>query len=104
MSKDVGMAEAISSIRKQLIEAQRAGAGSDLQFEVSEVRVELAVVLERTGGGSVGVNVWAVTADIEGKRARTGTHRVGVTMRPVQTGGNATARIGSDQAVDPYAS
>ena len=65
----VGLAEMISSLRKELEKAQQLADGSKIRFEVEKVDLELQVNVEKTseGGGKAGVKFWIVNAELAGK-------------------------------------
>ena len=65
----VGLAEMISSLRRELEEAQQFVDGSTIRFEVEKVDLELQVNVEKTseGGGKAGVKFWIVNAELAGK-------------------------------------
>lgn len=66
---DVGLAEMISSLRKELEKAQQLADGSTIRFEVEKVDLELQVNVEKIseGGGRAGVKFWVVNAELAGK-------------------------------------
>jgi len=103
----VGLADAVGAVRAELLRAQRLGTESGMPFEVGSVEIELGVELVSSGGGKFGVNVYAVTAGIEGSSGRTATHRITVTMHPKDpvTGGSAqvSGRHDTDPLQDPAA-
>ena len=65
----VGLAEMISSLRRELEEAQQFVDGSTIRFEVEKVDLELQVNMEKTSedGGKGGVKFWVVNAELGAK-------------------------------------
>lgn len=65
----VGLAEMISSLRRELEEAQKLADGSTIRFEVEKVDLELQVNVEKISenGGKAGVKFWVVNAELGGK-------------------------------------
>ena len=65
----VGLAEMISSLRKELEKAQQLADGSTIRFEVEKVDLELQVNVEKRSedGGRAGVKFWIVNAELAGK-------------------------------------
>ena len=92
------LAEAIKGIRGELSEAMAAGAGERLRFEVGPVELEFAVDIQRDLQAKAGVKVWVVEIGGSGGFSRDSSHRVKVTLNPVDT---ATGR--SPQVADHVA-
>jgi hypothetical protein len=86
LSDEIGLAEAIDQVRKELIEAQLKGKKESLQFRMGEVKLEFAVELAREGGGEAGVKLWVVNVGAKGTVTSTKTHTVTVTMSPQTIG------------------
>lgn len=91
MSQDfegLELAEAIRSLRDNLLEAAAQGVDKSIRFAVESVELELAVELRSDVIGKAGVKAWVVAANTEASRGRVGTHRVKVTLSPrdVETG------------------
>jgi Trypsin-co-occurring domain 2 len=97
---EVALADAIGAIREQLLRAQREGVDSGLPFAVEAVEIELGVELSVDGGGSLGVNVYAVNIGVEGSAARNTTHRVTVTLAPKDPRTGESAMISSKHGQD----
>lgn len=97
----VGLAEAVTAVRAELMRAQRLGAGSGMPFEVESVEIELGVELQNTGGGKFGVNVYAVSAGIEGSSGRNASHRLTVTLHPKDPVTGNSAQISGHHDDDP---
>jgi len=79
---EIGLAEAISRVRAELVAAQRDGADEQLRFRLGEVQLEFAVELAREGGVETGVKLWVVNVGAKGSVRSTNTHRVTVSMTP----------------------
>lgn len=79
----IGLAEAVRSVRAELVAAMREGQDADLRFRTGPVELEFTVEAGRETSGGGGVRWWVVSA--EGKVAsesRT-THRIKVSLTPV---------------------
>lgn len=83
----IGLAEAIEQLRRELGEAQDAGANQQLRFEVAEVEVELLVELRKEGTAKASFGVVAIGA--EGKVAKGAMHRLKLRLnvKDAATGG-----------------
>ena len=66
----VGLADALEALRAEFAEARLKAAGSDLQFPVETVTVELRVVMTRIRDGKAGFRVPFVNAELGGGAAR----------------------------------
>lgn len=85
------LADTIAAVRRELSLAQAAGQGQPVQFRSGPVELEFEVAVTRSGGGQAGVQLWVVTLGGKGELAHGTTHRVKVTLHPVDpsTGGDA---------------
>lgn len=66
----VGLADALEALRAEFAEARLKAAGSDLQFPIETVTVELRMVVTRTRDGKAGFRVPFVNAELGGGAAR----------------------------------
>jgi hypothetical protein len=62
----VGLAEAIESLRDELLKARAAGASSDIQLPVESMTVQLQVAATRTRDGRAGFSVPVVNVELGG--------------------------------------
>jgi hypothetical protein len=88
----IGIADAITSLRGELLQAVERASSESLRFTVETINVELQVVADAAGSATAGIGLWRVVtlgARIDYSRAT--THRVAVTLKPA---------IGPDQAVE----
>lgn len=79
----IGLAEAVRSVRAELVAAMREGQDAELRFRTGPVELEFIVEAGRETSAGGGVRWWVVSA--EGKVAsesRT-THRITVSLTPV---------------------
>jgi len=85
------LADTIAAVRRELGLAQAAGQGQPVQFRTGPVELEFEVAVTRSGGGQAGVQLWVLTLGGKGERAHAATHRVKVTLQPVdpETGEDA---------------
>jgi Trypsin-co-occurring domain 2 len=66
----LGLAEAIESLRDDLLQARAAGATSDIQLPVESMTVELTVTATRTVDGKAGFKVPIVQVELGGGGSR----------------------------------
>jgi hypothetical protein len=62
----VGLAEAIASVRADLLAARQAGAGAEIQLPVQSLTVELKVVATKGVDGKAGFKVPIINAELGG--------------------------------------
>jgi Trypsin-co-occurring domain 2 len=75
-----------------------AGESERLKFDVGPVELEFAVDIQRDLRANAGVKVWVIEIGGSGGTARD-SHRVKVTLNPVDTATGRSARVG-DQIRD----
>jgi hypothetical protein len=86
---EIGLAEAIEELRRELGRAQDAGAGQQLQFEVAEAELELLLELRREAAPEARLSFGVVSAGAAGTVASARTHRLTLrlSVRDEATGG-----------------
>jgi hypothetical protein len=83
----IGLAEAIESIRADLLAARESGEDADVRFPVTSVTIELQVVATKTAGGKGGFKVPFVNVELGGEASRS-------------SGNTSTVTVVLDQPVD----
>src|SRR5215212_7496638 len=87
----LGLAEAIESLRDDLLKARAAGGSSDIQLPVESMTVELTITATRTREGKAGFKVPFVEVELGGGGSRergTGQTVTVVFGGPVDRDGN----------------
>ncbi len=84
---DIELADAVATVRDELLEAAARGAGEDLLFAVGPIELEFAVELRADAKVKGGFKAWVVTGDVEAGVARGRTHRVKVSLSPKRADG-----------------
>ena len=69
-AESLGLADAIALLRDELLEAQAAGAGSDIQLPVESMTVVLRVTATRSVNGKAGFKVPIVELELGGGAGR----------------------------------
>jgi hypothetical protein len=83
--------EVLAQLREQLIQAQAAGEGQDLQFKVQDIEVELQVATTLEGNGKIGFKVWLLEGEGGGSMSRENTHTLRLRLEPKRSqGGDVT--------------
>jgi hypothetical protein len=84
MSTEIGLTEFIAQIKRELIDEPAGGKGIPLLM-VDNVELELQVLTSRDGKGGIKVNVMAVSGEIGAGARRDDTHKVRITLTPIQS-------------------
>lgn len=97
----IGVAQAIEQLRRELGDAQDAGANQQLRFEIAEVEMELLVELREEGGPEAKVSFGVLSAGAGAKVGRAHTHRLKLKLnvRDEALGGR-TAQVTQHQGRD----
>lgn len=72
----VGLAKALEVLRQELAEAQDAGQGQQLRFEIAGAEIEFLVEIVAEGGPEAKVTLGVVSFGASGKVSRADTHRL----------------------------
>ncbi|WP_234356841.1 trypco2 family protein [Streptomyces sp. NBRC 110028] len=94
------LGETISAVRAELQSAMEAGAQETLKFRTGPVELEFTVEVRKEGGARAKVFVLPWTAEAQGTAAVGRTHRVKVTLQPVD-GDDNDLRISADSPRRP---
>jgi len=97
----IGLAQAIEELRRELGQAQDAGANQQLRFEIAEVEMELLVELREEGGAEAKASFGVVTVGAGGTAGSSHTHRLTLKLnvRDEALGGR-TAQVARQQGRD----
>src|SRR6266536_3830422 len=97
----VGLAKALEVLREELAEAQDAGQGQQLRFEIDEAEIEFLVEVAAEGGPEAKVTLGVVSLGASGKVSRADTHRLRLNVKDAATGGrNLEVRRGETRPWD----
>jgi hypothetical protein len=97
---NIPLADAIEVLRQQLTAAMLAGQDSPLRFEVSALTLDLEVAVTKTGEGHAGIKFWLVDFAAKGDYSNAATHRVTMSLNPVDQAGRPV-KLGDSSAVKP---
>ncbi|HJP64977.1 MAG TPA: trypco2 family protein [Actinomycetota bacterium] len=81
----IGLAEAIRTLRAELAASQDEGSDNSVRFNVGPVELEFQVELSREAGVEGGVQFWVVSIGGKGSVASTTSHRLKLSLEPVDT-------------------
>ena len=83
---ELGLAEAISQLRREITQAMQAAEGEPLQFLLGPVEIELQVKLSAVVGAKAELKWVVVSVGGEAKGERTSSHKVKLTLTPQHEG------------------
>ncbi|MGV9361272.1 trypco2 family protein [Amycolatopsis sp. NPDC003731] len=99
---DIELADAVASVRDELLEAAARGAGADVEFAVGPIELEFGVELRQDAKVKTGFKAWVVSGDFEAGIARGRIHKVKLTLTPRSSGGGDLLVAGdSERAAGP---
>jgi hypothetical protein len=84
----IPLAKAIEDLRAELLAAVSEGKGKDLRFKLKPVELELSLDVTWTGEANAGVKFWVVDIGAKGSAERAATHKLTLTLEPVDSQGN----------------
>ncbi|MFE1877878.1 trypco2 family protein [Streptomyces sp. NPDC059496] len=83
----VGLADAVRGVRAELRAAMAEGQDADLRFDVGPVELEFAVDVRKDGAVDVKARVYVVSFGAKGGGSTASTHRLKLTLNPVDAQG-----------------
>jgi len=78
----ISLADLLGTLRKELDDAGKQGAGSDTRFRFGEVELELQVVTTKGGEAGGGVKFWVYNANAKLHAAQATTQRLTLKFTP----------------------
>jgi hypothetical protein len=93
---EIGLADAVAAVRRELTEAREAGANSGLVFEVGPIQMDFEVELRAEAEAKGRFRVWVVSADASAGVSRGRTHRVSFTLLPKYADGRGDVLVASE--------
>ncbi len=84
--QEMGLAEAIAQLRKEIGTAARAAKGEALQFTLGPVELELLVELVASATAKADFKWVVISAGAEASGERTRTHKVKLVLNPQSDG------------------
>ncbi|MFF7169338.1 trypco2 family protein [Streptomyces pseudovenezuelae] len=76
VTDELGLADMLDGLRRELEDAQRRAAGEALRFGIADVEVEATVQITRNAAGRAGIQFWVVQAGGDYARGNATTHRI----------------------------
>ncbi|MEU6927567.1 trypco2 family protein [Streptomyces sp. NPDC046374] len=103
MTQDISkieLADAIASVRDQLVDAAARATGQPVGFEVGDIQMEFTIELRKELKGGTKVKAWVVEAGADASRTRGETHRVAFTLKPRNAATGGAWLVGNGEAAD----
>jgi hypothetical protein len=101
---DVPLARAIEALRRELVEAVKAGKEQEVRFALGPIELEFQVEVSREAGAEAGVKFYVLALGGKGTRSSATTHTVRLSLSPVLGADVGTDRplvVGSEQVRRP---
>ncbi|MFJ4536612.1 trypco2 family protein [Streptomyces tibetensis] len=96
----IDLADAIQSVRDQLLDAATRASHQPLLFEVGEIELEFTVELRKEVAGGAKIKAWVVEAGAEASRSAGRTHRVAFTLTPKDPATGRSIMVGNPDLGD----
>ncbi|MEV7864527.1 trypco2 family protein [Streptomyces sp. NPDC088124] len=92
----IELADAIQSVRDQLLDAATRAAGAPVAFEVGDIQMEFTLELRKEVKGGAKVKAWVVEAGTDASRTSGHTHKVAFTLKPRNARTGAPWKVGNE--------
>ena len=83
----IPLSEMLAQLRKDLLQTQEEGKGSDLKFQIEDIEIELQLATTKEAGVGGGVKFWVFNADAKIDTAEAKTQKLKLKLKPVGTDG-----------------
>ena len=100
MDTAVGLGDAVRALRAELTAAIADAKGEELRFELGPVEMEFLLEVTTEASADAGVRFWVVSFGGKAGRTHGSTHRVKLTLDPVDPSGKRP-RIAANVPTDP---
>ncbi|MGW4163821.1 trypco2 family protein [Streptomyces sp. NPDC004788] len=97
---EIELADAIASVRDQLVDAANRATGHPVAFEVGDIQMEFTIELRKELKGGTKVKAWVVEAGADASRTRGETHRVAFTLKPRNAATGGAWLVGNEDEAD----
>ena len=82
-AEEVGLAEAIASLRQELSQALAEGKGQEVQFKLGPIELDLQLQVENKVGANAGIKWWLISLGGSGEHSSGRTHHLKLTLQPL---------------------
>lgn len=92
----IGLADAVQSVRDELLTAARRASGQDVVFELGDVEMEFTIEIRRESRANAKVKAWIAETAIDGVRINSNIHKVSFVLRPQGARTGAPLKISNE--------
>lgn len=93
---DIELADAIQSVRDQLLDAATRATGQPVAFEVGDIQMEFTIELRKEFKGGAKVKAWVVEAGADATRTTGHTHKIAFTLKPRNAATGESWKVGNE--------
>jgi hypothetical protein len=93
---DIELADAIQSVRDQLLDAATRATGQPVAFEVGDIQMEFTIELRKEVKGGAKVKAWVVEAGADAARTTGHTHKIAFTLKPRNAATGESWKVGNE--------
>ncbi len=79
----IPLSEMLAQLRKDLLQTQEEGKGSDLKFQIEDIEIELQIATTKEAGGGGGVKFWVYNAEAKVDVSEAKTQTLKLKLKPV---------------------
>jgi len=101
VKSQIPLAAMLGELRTELLQAQGAGAGSALLFQIEDIEVELQIAATQEAEGGVGIKFWVLDASAKLKDSAVSTQKVKLKLKVVDRQGRSDVKIHSEPTPRP---
>ena len=98
---EIGLAEMIESLRRELQISLESGRNQAVSFDVEKVELELKVAVSRKAQGEGGVAFWVLKAGASVEGGRDLAHTFKLTLAPIDAASGVRLKVGSKTGEAP---
>jgi hypothetical protein len=98
---EIGLAEMIESLRRELQISLKEGKDQAVAFDVDKVELELKVLVSRKAKGEGGIAFWVLKAGASGEAGRDLSHTFKLTLAPVDVASGTRLKVASSTREAP---
>jgi hypothetical protein len=92
---DIGLAETVRSLRRELVTAMEDGEGASVRLRVQSVKLEIQVAVTASGESNGDVKFWVLSAGGKAAESTSFTHTLSLELA-AETNQGGTVHISSD--------
>ncbi|MFI6288705.1 trypco2 family protein [Streptomyces sp. NPDC051018] len=97
---EIELADAIESVREQLIDAATRATGRPVLFEMGDIEMEFTIELRKETKAGGKVRAWVLEGGADSGRTTGRVHRVAFTLRPKDARTGVSWLVGHDDQGD----